>query len=238
MEKSEENFSSKDKVNISSEEAKQTINEVKNTIKNVDLKSDARVAKGFFKDFFKNPIDQLKKVATDTKNNFLKTAIIILIIWLVSIFFKNVFSVANTYLFGYIGSFSYFFKHLFSNILTILKGLVAPFISVLVLSTTVYCLQKNKNKSFLSIISTILVSKIPVVVSVIASLLSIMDLQILKLTSVFSTYCDILSTILLFFGIKFLSGEEENSKYFEKFALIIGIFYIIKLVFSYLGIIL
>lgn len=234
-ENNEKNF------NINSEDAKkeaeQTVKDVKETIKNVNLKDDTKVAKGFFKDFFKNPIGQLQKVSADTKNGFLKTAILILIVWLIAILLKSIFVVAERYLFGYLGSFSYFFSHIFVNILSTIKSLIAPIINILVISVLIYSFQKKKNKSFLTIASTVLVAKIPFVISAIVSLLSIIDTQVSKLTSAFSTYCGILSTVLLYFAIKYLSADEEgNSTFFWKFALIMGLFYIVRFVFTFLRI--
>ncbi len=232
MEENEKIFSSEDKIND-----KKNFKEFVNYVKNISVKNDVKYTKDFFKDFLQNPIDLLKKVIDDSKNKFLKIAIFILIIWLIAIFLKSIFSIANTYLFSYLGNFSYFFNHIVSNILSIFKNLVAPFISVLALSIIIYCFNKNENKSFLQIATTVLITKIPVVISVIVSLLSVIDTQLSKLILTFSSYCSVLSSILLFFSIRFLFKEEKYSVCFKKFALIMGIFYIIKLVFSYLGII-
>lgn len=217
-------------------ETTQTIQDVKDTIKNTDIKKDTKAAKGFFINFIKNPIEELRKVANDSKNAFLKTAIIIFIIWLVTILFADIFSMLKVYFFGYLGSFSYFFKHLFSNFLNILKDVLSPIVSIGAIACLIYGFKKNKNKSFLAIVSTVLVAKIPVVISEIVSLLTLINSGISKITSVFSGFCSVLSTVLLYFAIKNLSDEQENNSYFWKFALIIGIFYVIKFVFSYLGI--
>lgn len=229
-------------LNINTEELKketaQTVKEVKDTIKNTNFKADTKVAKGFFKDFFKNPIEELKKVASDSKNSFLKIAIIILVAWLVIILVTDIFAILNTYLFGYLGSFSYFFRHLFANILNIVKDLIAPIISIATISGLTYLFNKNKNKSFITIINTVLIAKIPVIIATLVSALTIISSKIITLTSLFSGFCNMLSTVLLYFGIKELLGEEENKSCFWKFTLIIGIFYIVKLVFSYLGVIL
>jgi len=226
--------------NINKEDLKKetsnTVNQVKDTIKNADLKKDSKEAKGFISSFFKDPLGELKKVTSDSGNQFLKIAIVVLVIWLVAILLSNVFSIASRYLFGTYGSFSYFFKNLFSNILMLIKDLVAPIITILVLSGLVYGFKKNKNKSFLSIASSIVIAKIPVVIASVVSLLTIIGSGITKITTTFSGFCSILSTVLLYFAIKNLSDEEKNDSYFWKFALIIGIFYIIKFVLSYLGI--
>lgn len=217
-------------------ETSETVNQVKDTLKNTDFKKDSKEAKGFISSFFKNPLEELKKVTSDKNNKFVKIAIIILVIWLVAILASNIFGIASRYLFGTYGSFSYFFKNFFSNILTTIKDLVAPVITVAVLSGLVYGFNKKKDKSFLTITSGILVAKIPVVIASIVNLLTIFSISISKITSTFSGFCSILSTVLLFFAIKDLSNEDKNDSYFWKFALIMGIFYIVKFIFSYLGI--
>lgn len=226
--------------NVSAEDLKretsETVNQVKETIKNVDLKKDSKEAKGFLSSFFKNPLGELKKVTSDSSNKFLKIAIIVLVIWLVAILASNIISVASRYLFSSYGSFSYFFKNLFSNLLSIIKALVAPIISVAVLSGLVYGFKKNKDKSFVSIFSGVLVAKIPVVAATVVSLLTIISSKISSITSQFSLFCNILSTVLLYFAIKNLSDETENDAYFWKFALIMGIFYVVRFLFTFLGI--
>lgn len=239
--KSEENNTKEEKNNSSEEikkEAEKTIKEVKETIKNTDLKKETKAAKDFLKDFFKNPIEGIKKSTSDSKNKFLKIAILILFVWIISIFMKDIVYIISDSLFGRFTNIQYLIKYIFSNLLDIIKDLIAPVISVGVLAGLVYAFKKNKNKSFLNITSTILIAKIPVVIASITSLLTIIDTQILKITSLFTNFCSIISTILLFFAIKEILEEKENEKYFWKFTLIIGIFYIAKLIFSYLGIVL
>lgn len=245
MEENQNNNSSNDQnanmnFNVNANEVKQetqqTMNEVKNTFQNTNFKQDTQAAKGFFSDFFKNPLGEIKKVATDSKNSFVKIAIIIFVVWLVVLFVAEIFDIASTYLFGTYGSFERFFRNLFPNILNIIKQLLVPILTVLVLSGLVYGFKKNKNKSFLTIASTILVAEIPVVIASIVNLLTIFGSGVLKLTSYFSGFCSILSTVLLYFAIRELSDEGENKSYFWKYALIIGIFYVVSFVLSYLGI--
>lgn len=218
------------------EETRQTVQNVKDTIKNTDFKKDTAAAKGFFTTFIKDPIGELKKVALDSSNTFLKTAIIILVIWLIAILVSNVFSIASTYLFGIYGSFGRFFKNLLPNLLDILKDLLAPIIAIVALSALVYGFKKEKNKSFSNIASTLVITKIPVVVANIINLLTIFGSGISKITSYISGICSVLSTVLLYFAIKELSDNADEKHEFAKFALIIAIFYAIAFVSSYLGI--
>lgn len=217
-------------------EATNTVNEVKQTFKNANFKKDSKEAQGFFTSFFKDPLGQLKKGISSSGNKLFKIAIIILAVWLISIFIYNIFSIASRYLFTSYGSFQYFFRNFFKNILNLVKDLVTPIISVSLLSGLVYAFKKNKNKSFLNIASGILVAKVPVVLACVMKLLTIISSSFSVVVTTFTGYCSILSTVLLYFAIKYLSEEDKNDSYFWKFALIIGIYYIVKFIFSYLGI--
>lgn len=234
MEENEKNF------NVNTEDLKketsETVNQVKDAIKNVNLKNDTKEAKGFFFSFFKDPLGEMKKATSSVDNKFIKIAIIIFVIWLAIILAANLLNTATNYLFGTFGSFSYFFSHLFRNVFNLAKDLIAPVITILTLSGLIYGFKKVKNRSFLTIASSILIAKIPVVIATIVSLLTIFNTHFLKIASTFAGFCDILSTILLFFAMKNLLEEDKNASYFWKFALIMGIFYIVKFVCSYLGI--
>ena len=47
-------------------ETTETFNQVKNTIKNANLKNDTKEAKGFFISFFQNPLEEIKKATNST----------------------------------------------------------------------------------------------------------------------------------------------------------------------------
>ena len=214
------------------QEAKQTVNQVKDTIKNTNLKKDTEAAKGFFKSFFKNPIETVKNVASDNKASFLKFAIIVLVVWLVAILLCRVLRIANTYLFGPFGSFSYLIPNFFS----LIKELITPVIAIVLLSVLVYLFKKNKNKSMLTIMSTITIANIPMIIADIAGILTIFGINFSSFSSYFLTFCRILNAVLLFFGIKELVNEDDKNNYFWKFALIMGIYCAIRFVLSYLKI--
>lgn len=230
----------KNSFNVNAEDVKkettETVNQVKDAIKNADLKKDSKEAKGFFFSFFKNPLGEIKKATSSADNKYIKIAIIIFVVWLAILLVSNILSIATTYLFGTFGSFAYFFQNLFHNIFNLVKTLIAPVITILVLSGLVYGFKKVKNRSFLTIVSSILIAKIPVVISNVFNLLVLVNSHFSKIASTFAGFCNILSIILLFFTIGNLLEEDKNDSYFWKFGLIIGIFYIVKFVFSYLGI--
>lgn len=230
----------KNNFNVNAEEIKketsEAVNQVKDAIKSADFKKDSKEAKGFFFSFFKNPLGEIKKATSSADNRFVKIAIIIFVVWLTILLVSNVLSMATTYLFGTFGSFSYFLQNLFHNVFNLVKTLVAPVITILVLSGLVYGFKKVKNRSFLTIVSSILIAKIPVIIANAFNLLVLVSSHFIKITSTFAGFCNVLSVILLFFTIGNLLEEDKNDSYFWKFALIMGIFYIVKFVFSYLGI--
>ena len=65
-------------------EASTTVNQVKDTIKNVDIKKDSIETKGFIAELFKDPLGKIKEIVDKENNQYFKYAIIILVIWVVA----------------------------------------------------------------------------------------------------------------------------------------------------------
>lgn len=216
-------------------EAADTVKQVKDTIKSTNLKKDANEAKGFFIEFFKNPIKQVEVVAKSSKNIFLKIAIIILVLWLIAALLT---SVINIFQYGgtYYQSFGSLLRDTFSNILVVIESLLAPILLVAVLSATVYLLQKGEKKSFLNIATSVLVAQLPIVISGIVALLNVFGTRVYMLTNYFSYFCTVISSILLYFTVKNLYKEKEDSACFKKFAIIIAIFALAQFILSFFGI--
>ena len=206
------------------------------TFNNEEVKRQAKEATRFFSAFFKDPLGETEKITINSSNKYLKIAIIILVVWLVVIFASNVFSTASVYLFGVLGSFSNFFEHFFSRFLDIIKEIVAPICSIAIIAALAYGFSKEKKKSFMHVASCVTIAKIPVVIAEIVSLLTLINTRITTFTVPFAGFCSILSTVLLFFTIKDVLGEKENKNIFWKFALIMGIYYAIEIVLSFLQI--
>ena len=203
---------------------------------NSEIKRQTKEATGFFSAFFKDPLTEVETISKNPSNKYLKIAIIVLVIWLVVIFASNVFSTASVYLFGVLGSFSNFFEHVFSKFLDIIKEIIAPVCSIAIIAALAYGFSKEKKKSFMHVASCVTIAKIPVVIAEIVSLLTLINTRITTFTVPFAGFCSILSTVLLFFTIKDVLGEKENKNIFWKFALIMGIYYAIEIVLSFLQI--
>lgn len=201
-----------------------TVNQVKDTFKNVDIKNDTKEATGFVSAMFKDPFAKIREIATDSQNKNLKTAIIFLVIWMLIEFFIALVTTV---------SFKYWSGNIFfSRIWSIIKVTIAPLLSILVLAVIVFVMNKKSKKSLLTTITSITIAKIPQVIATIVSLLTLISIDASKLTNRFSSFCYVISTVLVYFSLKSIFEEEQNSKFFKTFVIIEGIFYIVAVLFS------
>ena len=199
---------------------------VKETIKGTSIKEDTKNTKNFILEMIKNPLEKLKEVATDNSNKFFKTAIMLIIVWTLLIFIGSTYS--TIYYWG--------FTRVFRNILIGLKNILSPTIGILVYSIIVLMLNKKNKKSLTTIISTITITQIPLILSTLASLLTIISTNMSLLTKPFASLCLTIATILGYFGFKNLFGEEGSKTFIKKYVLIQSIYYIAYILIGLLGI--
>lgn len=224
MEENKENKIDTEKLKT---ETSSTVSQVKDTIKNVDIKKDSIETKGFVKDFFKDPLNKIKEISDDSTGKLFKYAVIILIIWTAAVLLKYCFTSANNYL---------NFKYMFRNLLLLVKVTIAPILGILVMSLIVFLMNKNNKKSLVTTITSITTANIPTAIASIISLFTIISSNMAKLTLPFSSFCAIISIILTYFSIKSLLGEEKNSEFIKKFVVIEAIYYVSYFVLTFLGI--
>ena len=205
-------------------ETVETVNQVKDTIKNVDIKKDAKEATGFISAMFKDPFAKIKEIVDDKGNKNLKIAIIFVVIWTVAVFIK---ALAAKY---------WSFDALFRNILSLVKTMIAPALSILVLSGIVYVMNKKEKRSLPTLLTSITIAKIPVILASVISLLTIFSYSASKITIPFASFCSIVSIILTYFTIKTIFKEEQNSKFLKTFVIIEAIYYIAYIIISFLEI--
>lgn len=205
-------------------ETVETAKQVKDSIKNVDIKNDAKEATGFVSAMFKDPFAKIKEIVEDKENKNLKLAIIFIAIWTVAIFIK---ALAAKY---------WSFDALFRNVLSLVKTIIAPTLGILVLSAIVYFMNKNEKKSLTTIITSITIAKIPKILASVISLLTIFSYSAHKITSPIASLCSVVTTILTYFTIKAIFNEEQNSKFLKTFVIIEAIYYVAYLIISFLEI--
>ena len=207
-------------------EAADAVNQVKDTIKNVDIRKDTLETKGFLTEMIKNPLGKIKEVATKNDSKFLKYVIIIIAIWCVAELIYESFTLNNLWGFSHIGT----------SILSVIISAITPIISVLIMSIIIYVLNKTNKKNITTVFSAITTASIPLVFSSIVSLLNLINSRIGLISSSFAKLCNIISIILSYFAIKNVFGIEKNSEFIKKFLLIQFIYYVVYIILSLLGI--
>lgn len=214
--------------NLNADELKketvETVNQVKDTIKNVNIKNDTKVATSFASSMFKNPIGTLESIVNDNENKHFKTAIIFVIIWTVAVLIK---SLSHRYL-----SFNYLFDHL----LSIIKLMIAPTLGILTMSGIVYVFNKNNKKSMVSIITSIVTANIPIILASIISLLTLFSSRISVITTPINSIASCISIVLTYFVAKMIFQEESDTEFIKKFVMIEVIYYICRAIISLLEI--
>lgn len=225
MEENNENKVNTDEI---LKETTNTFNEVKDQVKGSfkkdELKNSATQTKNFIIGMFKDPVGELKRISTDTSNSAFRYAIILVVIWMTARAITNLASASWTLnIFGRI-------------LLPLIKTIAAPILSVLVLSVTILVLNKNKDKSLVTILSVITAAKLPLVISAVVNLLKLISYKVSTVTSPFASVCSIISTVLVYFGAKSLLGEEDDEKFIKTFVVIEVIYYVAYIVLDLLGI--
>ena len=202
-----------------------TVNEVKETIKKVDVKKDTLETKGFVKELFVDPLGKIKSIVEDNSNKFLKNALIVVIIWMAAVLIKQIFG--TTSLWKYYG---------FRQLLNIVLTTIAPAVGIIVMSLIIMIVNKENKKSLTQLITCITTARLPLAIAGVVSLLTLINSSISAFTTPFSKFCSVISIVLTYFVTKDIFAEKENSKFIKKFVIIEGIYYIAYFVLTYLGI--
>ena len=208
-------------------ETTETINEVKDQVKDSfkkdELKNSAKETTNFIVGMFKNPLGELKNISEDKSNKNFKYAIILAVVWIL----------AEVILGMFYSSFSW---NVIKYLLPLIKIAVAPILSILILSLTIFILNKKKDKSLVTIMSVVTAAKLPIVIASVLSLLKLISRDVRTVTTPFELLCGVISTVLVYFGAKYLLGEKDDKSYIKQFAIIEGIYYIAYIVLGLLEI--
>ena len=217
-------------------EAKETVNQVKDSFKNVNMKEETEKTKKYFSRFLKEPVSVVKEIAHDKTNSFFKTAIVLLVVWiLVSVIVAIITLVTSLFSTIFNFGFEFVIQTIFRNILNIVKSLIVPIISVAVLSAAIYFTNTKNKKSFLTTAVTVMATKIPVVIAEIIGIFTLIPYAS-RIVSPISGLLGLVSTVLTFFAIKALNDEESNDQAVKKFLIVEGIYVIVRFILSFLTI--
>lgn len=207
-------------------EASNTVNQVKDTIKNVDIKKDSIETKGFVTDMFKNPLEKIKEIVDKDNGQYLKYAIIIIVIWVIAELLDRCFTVGSIWGLSSWGS----------SLMSVIRATITPLVSILVMSIIVLVMNSKNKKQLTTIITAVTTANIPVVISSVVGLLTVFGSSVSTITTPFAIFCGTISTVLMYFALKAVFGEEKNSDFVKKFVMIEAIYYVAYIVLSLLKI--
>ena len=202
-------------------EAAEASKQTKEQIKNMNFKEEAQKGKGLLGKLFKDPVGTIKEIVDDDKNQFYKTALFVVGIWVAIILIKQLlnFLIHEYYTF---------------NALSILKLLLAPILEVLVMAIVIHMLNKEHKQPLTKAITAVAIAKIPYVISACLGFLTYISSRMSYITSPIYSLLNVISTVLMFFVIKEMFKEKENS--LKAFVKVEVVYYIAVFVFSFLGI--
>ena len=191
------------------EETKDTVNQVKESIKNVNFKNDAEETKGFLKEMLSNPFEAVRKIACE-EENVLNKVVMIMLVFIAASFAYSLISVIKY------GKYS----GVLDNILSLVAGVLDPVFFVLAPSVMILLLNKENKKSLTTIISTIVVASVPVVINYLIDIVELVLSGISLITGPISTGLSAVALVLTYFGMKDLFGIEEHKDFIKKYAVI------------------
>lgn len=190
-------------------ETKETVNQVKSSIKNVNFKQDAKETKGFVKEMFSNPFEAVRRVATEEENVF-KKVIFLMIIFIAASVISQIISLIKYGRLANVGS----------NIMDLIVSVLNPILYILVPAVIILIFNKQNKKSLITIISTVVVAGIPTICNEVINIIERILPGISIITSPITTVLSAIALILTYFGIKDLLGIEDHKDSIKKYAII------------------
>jgi len=207
-------------------EAAESVNQVKEIIKNVDIKEEAKKTHGFLKDMLVDPIGKIKTIAGNTAE-FFHVSVIILALWVAASFLSVVLAyTGRTWVFG----------NVIQNIFSIVMSTISPVVAVLVMSAIAYLFLKDKIKQITPVVIIIIIASTPRVMSAVINILPSLISTSSRIVSPITSFLYIVSVILVYFGLKALSGENKDEVFFKKYMMIQGAYFVTMFVLAFLSI--
>lgn len=200
-----------------------SFNEAKEQMKNINFKKEAEVGKGLLKKIWKDPIGAIEENVKDEKNEFYKTALLLIAVWAIIVFLKQM----TYYATSKVSTF---------NLLRTIKVVASPICQILAMTFSIYILNKKSKKSLSKVITSVTIAKIPSILSSLLGFLTYISSSITYVTSPLTGLLSITSIALMFFTVKGLFEEENNKEAFKDFIKVEGVYYIFDFILSFLGI--
>lgn len=190
-------------------ETKETVNKVKDSIKNVDLKKDAKETKSFLKEMFSNPFEAVRRVAEDGEN-VLSKVVFLMIIWIAASVIAGIITIMKYGKYSSIGN----------NLMDFISYILGPILYILVPAIIILIMNKQNKKSLITIISTLTIAAVPTIINEIIDIIEGLVSGITIISSPISTMFSAIALVLTYFGMKDLFGEKEDKTFIKKYAII------------------
>lgn len=204
-------------------ETKNSINEAKEQMKNLNIKEEAKTGKGLIMDIWKDPLGAIGNNVKDEKNKFYKTALLLVALWTIIAALKQILYYVTS-------------KYVSFNLLESIKVVIAPILEVASMTIAMYIINKNKKKSLSKTITAVTIAYIPVIISSALGLLTYISTSVIHVTNPISGFLIVISNIFVFFTLKALTEEQNDKEAIKTFFKVEGAFYIIYFVLRLLGI--
>lgn len=190
-------------------ETKDTVNQVRDTLKNTDFKKDAEATKGFLKEMFADPFEAIRKVALGEENVLSKVVIIMILFMAASVLC----AIISLMKYGKYSGFG-------NNLLSLVASVLNPVFYILVPAVIVLIFNKQNKKPLTTVICTLVVTSIPIVINNLIDVIEVLVTGASIVTSPISTMFSALATVFTYFGMKDLFEEEEHVSFIKKYAII------------------
>lgn len=190
-------------------ETKETVNQVKDSIKKVNLKKDTEATKGLLLEMLSNPFEAVRKVAEEKENVFSKV-IFLMIIWIAASVIAGVITLIKY------GKFS----NVLGNIMDFISYVLRPIFVVVVPAIIILIMNKENKKSLITVISTLVIASVPTIISRVINIITVLVTGVSIITSPIASMLSGITTVLTYFGMKDLFGEKEDKSFIKKYAII------------------
>lgn len=220
MNENEENI--KEETNLK-QEAANTINEVKEQMKNINFKEEAQAGKGLLMKLWKTPVKTIKEIAADKENKAFKTALLLIIVWAATALINRIIYYATS-------------KYADFEFLPTLKVTLAPVLRVLAMALALYIVNNRAKTSISKVLTSVSVAYIPSIISSLLRLLYHLSTRISTVISPISGLLSAITTVLMYFTVKEFTNKDEEENALKEFVKVEVVFYIISFAISFLDI--
>lgn len=188
-------------------ETKETVNQVKDTMKNVDINKEATATKGFLADMLVDPFEKVRRIATGEEEDFKQAIVLILINIIAAALSALIYCFKSTYL-GFFNKIGY-----------LVIAVVSPLLAIVIPAVLILMMNKTDKKPLPVILSALTVARVPSIIGCVLGILSTLFYKISFVVSPVTSTLALLTTVFEFFAIKEIFGENKES-FLTKFVII------------------